>query len=299
MHPVLAHFAVSATMQLVLLTAMLLPIAFGGVCIDTISGQVTNPGATITALTAATGDTFAIRNGTAGKRIFLLQYWAGVQTAGVLEIKSPRMHDNVRAIRERIFTTDVIPYGNFWQNQLMYPQDNLTVSLSGGGAGKIEQASLLLWYEDLPGIAARLTDIATLQKSGVQEFQVEVAITPGVLGNYSGQAAINALFDTYIANTDYALVGMKVDTLCRSACLRGPDTGNVRVSVPGSVTMKDVTGDWFTRLTQTNGMPLIPVINSANKFGTFVDVLQSDGGAATNVTLMFVEMAPGAVASGS
>ena len=55
--------------------------------------------------------------------------------------------------------------------------------------------------------------------------------------------------------------------------------------------------EWFVRLSRLTGIPLIPVINAANKGGTTIDIAQDQAGAAVNVSLILVEMAPGGAPS--
>jgi hypothetical protein len=284
---VLAHFGVLH----IPLELFMAPI-FGGVALELISGQTTAPGAVITALTPATGDSFTVRNSNPGKRAFLLDAWANNQAAGVFELRSPKLHDNVRAIRDRVTTTDVFPLMVMGLMQGLYPQDVLTPSLSGSAVGgQIEEAAMLIWYEDLAGESARLIDFPTANKRIMDVFEVEVAITPGATGNYSGAAAINASFDTWIANTDYALLGYMVDAKCTSIGFRGPDTGNLRIGGPGMSTQRQFTQEWFLRLSERYGLPLIPIFNSANKAGTLVDIHQNQTGTPVNVTLMCAALA--------
>lgn len=271
--------------------------ALGGVGLQVVTSQVTAPGATITATAAAAGDSLQIQNGTANKRVWMLDVWAQNNAAGVLEIKSPRLHDNVRAMRMRITTADVFPLYADPFPQLLYPQDVLTVSLSGSAVGgQIEQASFLAWYEDLPGIKSRLTDWPTVLKSGINVDILEASITPGAGGSYTGAQAINTSFDNLIANTDYAVIGYEVDAKATSVCLRGPDTGNLRVGGPGASTLRDRTRSWFWEKSTFFGIPLIPVFNSANKATTIVDVATNQAATAVNISWCLVQLAPGAVA---
>jgi hypothetical protein len=52
-----------------------------------------------------------------------------------------------------------------------------------------------------------------------------------------------------------------------------------------------VTSEWFVRLTRHFQIPLIPVFNAANKFGTLVDIMQNQAGTAVNITANLVELA--------
>lgn len=259
--------------------------------LDTVSGQVTNPGGVITNLIAAVGDSFTLRNSNPAKRALLLAVWARNTTAGILQISSPNLHDATRAMRFRAHAAVAFPLVSQPSFQPLVPQDTLTVALSGGGGAEIDQASLLIYYEDMPGIEGRFIDKSTFAKRAKDIFAVETATAPGVTGNYSGSAAINASFDTFINNRDYALLGYHVDVLCTSVCWRGADTGNLRVSGPGEPTLQWYTKDWFMTLSDAYGLPLIPVFNSGNKAGITVDVVQNNGGAAVNVTSIFALLA--------
>jgi hypothetical protein len=178
--------------------------------------------------------------------------------------------------------------------QRLRPQDTLSVLQSGSAVGgAIEQGSVMIYYDDLPGIAARFIDTPTLMRRGVNIIGVKNTLALGVTGGYSGSQAINTTDDLFKANTDYALVGYLTDTLCGSIGWKGADTGNLRVGGPGHNTQKQVTGDWFKRLGEEFGLPMIPVFNSAGKGAIFIDGTQDDGGADPIVTSLFVELAPG------
>jgi hypothetical protein len=47
---------------------------------------------------------------------------------------------------------------------------------------------------------------------------------------------------------------------------------------------------WFKRLAIAYGLPLIPIINSANKGGTQVEVVGDENGGTANVTLWLAEL---------
>lgn len=263
-----------------------------GKAVDTITGQVTAPGATFTGWTLASGDSLQIRNADFTKPIMLLGMWAKNQVAGALRLRSPKLHDNVHGIHETILASDVEPFLPESPLQKLIPQDTLIAEQTGSAVGgQIEQGSLLVYYEDLPGVAARFTDLADVQKRQLNLVTVELALTPGATGGYSGQLAIDAQEDLLQANTDYALLGYVVDARCTSVCVRGADTGNLRVSGPGETTKRDLTRKWFVHLTQQTGLALIPILNSANKGNTFVDVVQDQAAGAVTVDLILAQLA--------
>lgn len=267
-----------------------------GKALELVSGRVTAPGATITALTMNTGNSNQIRNTPLAADIRLIGWWARNQVAGISRIRSPKLHDNVQGIRDRITVAEpasLCPPGTF---QRLVSQDVLTLELSGSGVGgQIETFHQLIYYSDLPGADARFIDPATLLQRAVNELTIEVAITPGATGDYSGQVAINSLFDLLKANTDYAIVGYIVDAQCGAVRIVGPDFGNLGVGGPGLNTQRWMTARWFYHLSQQLNMPLIPIFNSANKGGTLVDIVQNQAGAAVNVNIVCFELAqPGA-----
>src|SRR5882724_2600309 len=132
-----------------------------GAMLEVVSGRVTNPGATITAMTADTGDSFSVRNFFAPGTAQLIDAWALSATAGVFRVRSPRLHDNVQGIRNRVLAATPQPLLPDWTQQNLYAQDTLILEQSGGGA-EVDMATLLNYYSDLPGSNARLFDWPTV-----------------------------------------------------------------------------------------------------------------------------------------
>jgi hypothetical protein len=265
-------------------------------CIEVIAGQATAPGATFTALTMNAGNSLTVRNAALNTSVRLLQMWAKHQAAGVFRIRSPKLHDNVQGIRIRnpaSLAIQMLPWDTY---QNLVPQDNLIAEITGSGVGgQFEEGAALIYYADLPGQQARLTNVADIQKRGVNIFTVESTITPGAAGGYSGAQAINANFDLFKANTDYALLGYRVDTRCCVVRWTGIDVGNLGVGGPGEPNISDITEQWFTWLSRWQNLNLIPVFNSANKFGIVTDIMQDQAAATVVVTSLFVELAPGTI----
>jgi len=267
-----------------------------GKAIDTITGRVTAPGATLTALTMSAGDTLTVRNAPIDSMVRLLQAWTDNQVAGTFRIRSPRLHDNVEGIRLDASVSEVKPLLPERFVQPLIPQDTLIAELSGSAvAGDIESAAMLLYYDNLPGIAARLIDPATLLVNMMNLVTVENTLALGTGGGYSGEEALTAEFDQLKANTDYALLGYNVDTEALGVFLRGSDTGNLRVGGPADELGRDYTRSWFYHLSMAYQMPLIPVFNSANKDAILADGVQDENGADVTVTWIFAQLKPGAV----
>jgi hypothetical protein len=272
--------------------------------LDTVSGFVTAPGAVFTAWTMATGDSLAVRAAIPNSNIWLIGAWGWNQVAGVMRVRSPRLHDNVQGIRMRtpanIVQNKIPQRFTLGAAQKLFTQDTIIVEQTGSAVGgQIETGSLLIWYDDIPGIAGRFIDQPTLKKNGVNIMGQEVSITTGVAGGYSGSVTINSSQDNFKANTDYALVGGVVDTRVATIRIKGVDTGNLGVSFPGEPSLPNETDNWFASLSASSGIPMIPVFNSQNKGAITVDAVAQQAAVTTVVTLFLVELAQGSVPGAS
>jgi hypothetical protein len=264
-----------------------------GLAMEIISGRATAPGATLTALTMAAGNSLTVRNAALTADIRLINMWAENNAAGIFRVRSPKLHDNVQGIRYRIDATDPIPLfpNGAWQK--LTAQDTLIAEISGSATGgQIEQGQLLIWYADLHGSSARLANWADISSRVVNYLTVEVAVTPGAVGGYSGQVAINSTFDLLQANTDYAILGGMTDVRCAAVRIQSPDFANFGLGFPGYMPDRNFPGRFFKDLNFFLGQPTIPIFNSANKNGTLVDIVQDQTGNAVNVTLNLVQLAP-------
>lgn len=260
-----------------------------GVAIDTISGSATNPSTTVTAVTMATGDSATVRNASASASVYLDEIYRQGATEGYIRVRSPLLHDMVQGIR---FTPSETPSNRLlpsYIDQLLRPQDPLTIEVSGG-ASEVDGVGASIWYSDLPGASARLHtlgDIAGLIKS-VKPIEIDF--------NTSGTAMLWA--DTVItttenllhANTDYAVLGYITDIALCMVGVKGIDTSNLRVCGPGSL-RSEVTSDWFVQQSMRTGRPWIPVFNSANQGAVFVTAAAVATTTAAKVSLICAELA--------
>ena len=124
---------------------------------------------------------------------------------------------------------------------------------------------LTLQYDDVPGLNGRYIDELTYS-SFVEEFSVvKVDLTAATTVAYSAAVAINATQDNFIANRDYAVLGISTTVSQGMITLQGSETGNVRIGVPGHISKKDIGSRYFIEMTRRTGLPCIPVFNSANK----------------------------------
>lgn len=256
--------------------------------LQVVSGRVTNPGATITALTPNTGDSFTVKNAQQGSRVQLLNGWAQEATVGVLRVRSPLMHDNAQAVRLRV-TRSAEPLLPYEQVQPLQGQDVLTAELSGGAA-ETDCASLLVYYSDLGGASARLATFEQVEPLILNLVGLEANLTTGgTAGQYGGGAAINANFDILQRTRDYALLGYLVDTTVCTVGITGPDTSNLRLGGPG-IAEPIITRTWFVDVAQRYGIPAVPILNAANVGATQIDLVATQTATAVNVTLMLAEL---------
>lgn len=260
--------------------------------LDLVTANATAAAAAGSAMTAVAGDSLVVRAIPGGKPAKLIQTWTDVQTAGFFMITSPRLHDATRGLRFRTVISEPKPLLPSPSLQPLYEQDVLSLTLAEAAvAGDIGVACMLIYYPELQGVDARLIDEATLMKRGVEMVTVEQTITTVAGGGYTGAEAVNSESDLLKANTDYALVGYRVQTECGAVAWRGADTGNLRVGGPGDDLGADYTRDWFIWLSRLNSLPMIPVFNSANRAGIIVDCAQDENAAAVQVHSIFVRLA--------
>jgi len=219
--------------------------------------------ATGAAASALTGDSLTVKNGTG--KVRALQGWAKNQTAGFVQIANPSGHDTTRDLRVGVpagFQHSITPMGLGLPVQ---PQELLSATIAATAvAGDVEFGSLIMFYENLPGVDARLLTVDQLDRKMVTLTTVEDSFT-GVSNTYSGSRALNAGSDLLRANRDYAVLGATCRTNAHAAWMSSPDFGNVRIGVPLDIAQTPLGAQYFPLLSRQHGLPCIPVINSGNK----------------------------------
>jgi hypothetical protein len=262
--------------------------------LDTITSTGTQIGSSLAALTVVSGDSFQIKNAALTSNVWMLNFWADVQLAGVVRIRSPKLHDNVDAIRSRTLVNCLDPLLPFGVPQKFWPQDIEIVELQGSTtASQIESVVQMMYYDDLPGASARFITPDQLKARMKNFFGNRIAITLGTTAAYAGSLAINNAVDLLKANTDYAVLGMTTDLRVAGIFLRGPDTSNLRCPVPGGTNTLGALrygAQWFRQMSTNYGIGLIPVINSANKGATQIDCMADNNGGTANVTIWLAEL---------
>jgi len=241
-------------------------------------------GGAFEALTPATGDTATFQNVPQNSPAYLAQVWGVDDTSAYeLSLVASRFHDQQFGIRlqgtlgnavNSVIPSDLLlPDG---VDQKIFPSDVLTVNVNGT-AGDNVNATFLIYYQDLPGISARLASAEYVRQNNKNLVGIHVSLTAGA-GDYGATAALNAADNRLHANTDYAVLGFTSDTPCASVYMQGVDTGNQRVGGP-VLANAEHDCSLFLDLAKSMNAPLIPVINSNNAGAINLGAANSAGGA--------------------
>jgi hypothetical protein len=251
-------------------------------------------GATAVALTPGTGDTGTFFNVPQGSQAYIAEVW-GVDSATKAEIylTASRFHDQVFGIRY------VVPAGSSLApasrvvcvdpagvDQPIFPSDVLTVSAVGAD-NDIVGVTLVLYYADIPGVAARLISAAECRTRGGNKVGIKTTLTPGA-GNWGASVALNASDNRLHANTDYAVIGMNSMLPLTAVGLSGIDTGNLRTGGPVLADGDHDATLWYD-LAEAYDAQLIPVINSNNAGSTFLQAAATVT-TASEVDVLLVEL---------
>jgi hypothetical protein len=198
------------------------------------------------------------------------------------------LHDNVEGIQ---YITPETP-GEFLfpkgAAQTLRAQDTLSVTTTGGTA-ESDLVYLSLYYNDLPGIAARLRMPADVFPH-IQQYKVlNTAVTTSATTGTWNDTVITTTEDLLIANRDYAVLGYITDVAVAVVAVKGTDTGNLRIGGPGTAASRD-TSNFFIEWSDREGTPHIPIINSANKGSIFISAADSAASTAVKVQLILALM---------
>jgi len=264
------------------------------VALDTVSFSATAAPAGGAAMAAVAGDPAQVRNVPFGQEPMMLTHWLKAQTAGFYQWTHPTGHDVQRGFRGRDAVAAPLPMMATGYNEPLEPQEAISASIGAGAvAGDVELLTFLLYYPNLPGIDARMIDLSGLEARLVDFVTVEDTTTATAGGVYSGSRALNAGSDLLLANTDYAILGAHIGGICGALTVRGTDTGNLRVGIPGIPARPDITARWFMYLTEETGIPLIPVVNSANKAAIFIENITDENLVAVPFALVLARLSMG------
>jgi len=260
---------------------------------DTITFTVTAAAAAGSVAAPVSGDSAFVRSTPSEVSAVLTGLWSKSQAGVSTQVTFPYGHDTQRNLRYRNTANNpvnVIPIG---VKQMMKSQDLISVLHAGAAvAGDVDLIVLDVAYPELPGGSDKYIDGPTLDSRVEELVTIEDTITPTVASAYSGARAMNQVSLSFKANRDYAVLGGFVGVACGALTIRGQDTGNLRVSLPGNPLTFFETRDWHVRQANWFGMPLIPVINAANQGGTFIEVVQDENLVAVPFSLVLALLAP-------
>lgn len=251
-------------------------------------------GGAFEALAPGTGDSATFFNVPQGSGPYLSEVWA-VDNANPMEISltASRFHDQTFGIRASITSgattapvnrsVCISPIG---LDQPIFPSDILTVQANGTAADDVI-VTMLVYYQDLPGIQARLATYEYVKQHTKNIVGINTNLTPG--DGVAGTAvALNAADNRLHANTDYALLGFTASLAFGSLTINGIDTGNLKVGGP-MLGEPDHDAMLFVDYARAYNAPLIPIINSNNAGSTNLVGCGTDVGA-TVVDTMLAEL---------
>ena len=259
-----------------------------GLGLDMQAYQSTSTGAgNFIAATAFTGSITNIRNFMPTDYAKLIGFSRKGATAGTARIRSALMHDDVQAFRVRALAADPTDHLPHWVPQTMFAQDAPLIDGDGTNT-EVEAYTTTVYYSNLPGANARLHMLGDVQPLIDQLVVQQVTIT-AVVPPAPATALLTSLYNILKANRDYAVLGFQSDVALAGVGIQGADTSNL---VAGFGMPADIfkTRDIFVRKSQEYGLPLIPVINSANAPATNLVVYNDIAAANANVGVV---MAPG------
>lgn len=270
-----------------------------GVAIDTITAFEDGiTGGAFEALAAGADDSLTLRFLDANADIRLLEAWGGNNaTKCDFSIRSPLLHDNTRGIRfAHMFNptasgADGNPqmYMSPYEFQKYRPSDTLTVEVNGTASDDVTFTQLV--YYEGPGVPdTRLIGYEECMSRAVNLLGIRVSPSPhATTSTYGTSEAINADDDRLKANTWYALIGATTDLPFTTLTIKGPETMNLRVPMPGHWN-EQLTAGWFLELARRFQKRMIPTFNANNKANIFLEAATAGGGGAPLTCLKLVEL---------
>ena len=262
-----------------------------GLAIDTILTELDTPGSAFAAMAVKAGnsDSLTIRSFPQTAKARLEAVIRRHNASGGIRVTSPLLHDNVTGMT---WFTDQTPSVHLLPpviGQEVHRGDVLGVAITGDTTHD-SVAALVVYYEDLDGVAAKLYswgDIAGNVKS-VKPLEVDVTAS-GTVGLWS-DTAINTTDKQLHSDSQYAVLGYLTDTPLAVVGVKGQMTGNLRVCGPGSDNAID-TSYWFVEQSQDQGTPHIPVFSAIDQGAIDVSVADNAASTTAKITLVLAELA--------
>lgn len=247
--------------------------------IEIITASATAAAAGGSAAAALGGDTLQIKN---GSNIDIIAAWQTNQTAGFGQLIFPTAHETTRGYRANVPIGVNPSLFSFGARMRVEAQETLQPTIAATAvAGDVENMSLLIRYNDSPGMDANLITPEEVMRRVEKWTTIENSLASTAGPSYGTPETFIADSDLLKANRDYAILGMTPRTQCHAVYCQTPDGGNVRFGCPG-VLRPEITSQWFALLSRVHGEALVPVFNSAGKGNCFVGVV-TDENAGTFV----------------
>jgi len=270
-----------------------------GAVIDTITAFKDNiTGGAFEGLAAASGDSLQLRFLDPNADIRLLELWGGNNANDCdFSIASPLLHDPNIGIRvahsfdPTLAGVDGNPqlYFSPYEWQKYRPSDTLTVQVNGTAADDVTLTQLV-YYEGPDVPVGKFIGYGELMARTRNLVGIFVNAVPhATTSTYGTSRALNADSAILKANTDYALIGCTVQVPCTTVTIRGPETGNFRVPMPGHWDQHQ-SGGFFLELSRRFNLPLMPVFNANNAGNISVEAATAGGGTTPHVVLKFAEL---------
>lgn len=257
-------------------------------------GLVAAPVAPGLPIVMVANDSLTIRKSPESAKIRLLAAWAFLQTGGTINIASPLMHDQLNAINVLVPAAETEPFFEPGIVQDLKAEDTLQVNMIGTAAAlDQDNVSLLVHYEDAQGVDAQLVTYEEIKSKILNLKTIHTTHVCGVAGGYSGGVLLNAAANVGVlkGNTKYALLGARANLRCQTIGITGPDTGNLRIGIPGNITNRKNAQDFLKKLSERTGLATIPVIDSANVASTMIDIVNNENALTVIVSTIWAELA--------
>lgn len=198
-------------------------------------------GTTFEALTPGTGDSATFQNVPQGSAPYLADV-GGVDDASPCEVSliASRFHDQILGLAGWLPDGSTLAPPNRWTSisppgfdQPIYPSDVLTVQVKGT-AGDNVNVTFMVYYPDLPGIAAQLRTSDAVKAATRNLIGVDVALdaSSNAQGDWSTAVSLSAAGRRLDAGKYYAILGFTAQEPLAAVGIQSFETGNIRIGGP-------------------------------------------------------------------
>lgn len=234
--------------------------------IQTVGFHATKPGATGAAATVSAGDSFTVDNfpQTASAKLIAAGRHSEDDILGFVKLVSTRLANSTTGIKLVALENPTSALLPRWALQELYSGDTLTVSIAGTTTtAHTTFGWYQIYYSTLPGGRARLHSWGDIVGNVANVFTQEVAIDVATAGTWVTVLANNTA-NLMEAGYTYALLGYAVQEAYGCVGIKSSETFNQRIVGPGT-TKTEVTSSYFVDLSNSTGLPCIPVVNATNR----------------------------------